>query len=174
MAHTKGAATASNQSHAATILIVDDHVALAEGFAQALERAGYRALVANAADFALHEAQVYHPTAIVLDFQMPMINGLGFLYRLRNDPHLRQTPVLVVTGQSLSDAVQAELRELGADVRLKPIGVAELLIAIEALVRRSPHSRPTRELTTVGSTANKPSSFAIGRLGSLLTYYRVI
>jgi DNA-binding response OmpR family regulator len=118
-----------------TILIVDDHVALAQGFALALERSGYRALVANSAEFALHEAQTYHPAAIVLDFQMPMINGVGFLYRLRADANLRPTPVLVVTGQSLADEVLSELRELGADVRVKPIGVAELLIAVAALVR---------------------------------------
>jgi DNA-binding response OmpR family regulator len=120
-----------------TILIVDDHVALAQGFAMALERAGYRAMIAHSAEFALHEAQICHPAAIILDFQMPLINGVGFLYRLRADPSLSQTPVLVVTGQSLTEEVQSELRQLGADVRMKPIGVAELLIAIAALVRRA-------------------------------------
>jgi DNA-binding response OmpR family regulator len=59
----------SSPNHAATILVIDDHVALAQGFAQALTGAGCRALVAHTTDVALREAQLHQPEAIILDFQ---------------------------------------------------------------------------------------------------------
>jgi adenylate cyclase len=126
----------SSLNRAVTILIIDDHVALAQGFAQALTGAGYRALVAHTADVALREAQLHQPEAIILDFQMPFINGVGFLYRLRADEGLRRTPVLVITGQTLTDEVRAELRGLGAHVRVKPLGLADLLTEARTLVQR--------------------------------------
>jgi len=131
----------SSPNDAATILVIDDHVALAQGFAQALTGAGYKALVAHTADIALREAQLHQPEAIILDFQMPFINGAGFLYRLRANEDLRRTPVLVITGQTLTDEVRAELRELGAQVRTKPLGLADLLTETRALVQRGHDER---------------------------------
>ena len=126
----------SSPNRAATILVVDDHVALAQGFAQAPTGAGYRVLVAYTADIALRAAQLHRPDAIILDFQMPLINGVGLLYRLRADDGLRGTPVLVITGQTLTDEVRAELRELDARVRVKPVGLTDLLTETTALLQR--------------------------------------
>jgi DNA-binding response OmpR family regulator len=124
----------------ATILVVDDHVALADAFGRALTLAGYQVSVAHSADLALREAEARPPSAIILDFQMPFINGAGFLYRLRSNPALQHTPVLIVTGQTLPDDVLLELRALDADVRVKPIGIAELVSLATSLVqgRRDP------------------------------------
>jgi DNA-binding response OmpR family regulator len=121
-------------SHAARILVIDDHVALAEGFARALRLAGFDVQVAHGAETALQQAQAQQPDAIILDFQMPFVNGAGFLYRLRADSLLRRTPVLVVTGQTLTAEIRDELRELDASVRAKPLGLTDLVAAARSLV----------------------------------------
>jgi DNA-binding response OmpR family regulator len=121
-------------SHAARILVIDDHVALAEGFARALRLAGFDVQVAHGAETALQQAQAQQPDAIILDFQMPFVNGAGFLYRLRADRLLRRTPVLVVTGQTLTAEIRDELRELDASVRAKPLGLTDLVAAARSLV----------------------------------------
>ena len=67
------------------ILIIDDNVNLARGFATALCREGYDVLVAHTAD-GLRLATELEPNAILLDFRMPFVNGVGFLYgRERRD-----------------------------------------------------------------------------------------
>ena len=119
--------------------MIDDNVNLARGFAQALEQAGYRALTAETAEEGLRLAQLELPSAIVLDLRMPFINGAGFLYRLRA-AGLKSTPVMVVTGATVSEELRVELRDLGAVVRYKPLGLAELLAEVAALLQIKPDS----------------------------------
>jgi DNA-binding response OmpR family regulator len=122
-------------SDGANILIVDDDVVLARAFSLALKGAGYQPRPAHSAEEALRQLEMSPPDAIILDFRMPMINGVGFLYRLRNQPQYEHTPVMVVTGESwLTDEVREELRILGAEVRLKPIGIDDLLNWTRVLV----------------------------------------
>ena len=66
--------------------------------------------------------------AIILDLRMPLIDGLGFLRRLRAQDDHRATPVAIVTGDYfLDDSVSAELRELGAELRFKPLWLEDLV-----------------------------------------------
>jgi DNA-binding response OmpR family regulator len=110
-----------------TILIVDDNINLALGFAKALTNAGYTAHAVHTAEDGLRLARVEHPDGIILDIGMPFINGLGFLYRLRALPGQGETPVMVVTGASLSEETRAELKELRAVIKFKPLGLEQLL-----------------------------------------------
>lgn len=87
---------------AATVLIVDDDQAGAAVFAYALTSAGYHVHIAYSAEDALCALDAQRPDVIVLDFRMPLINGIGFLYRLRARPAYRHTPVLLVTGEPFS------------------------------------------------------------------------
>jgi DNA-binding response OmpR family regulator len=116
------------------ILIIDDNVNLAKGFALVLQRSGYRVNVAHTAEEGLRLAEAEHPAAIVVDFRMPFINGAGFLYRLRACPKHKHTPVLVVTGAAVNDEMRAELSDLNAVLRFKPLGIMELLTEVGALI----------------------------------------
>jgi CheY-like chemotaxis protein len=110
----------SQHTQSFTIVVIDDHVSLAKGFAMALEQGGFSAHVAHTAEDGLQLVQSRNPDAIVLDFRMPLINGAGFLYRLRQLSQFRTTPVLVVTGGSVNEEVREELRNLHAVLRFKP------------------------------------------------------
>jgi DNA-binding response OmpR family regulator len=119
---------------ASTVLVIDDHVALAQGFARGLSIAGYAVHVATRADIALQLALEHPPDAIILDFNMPFVNGVGFLYRLRNLRSFEHTPVLVITAESLTDDIRATIRSLDAHVREKPIRLDDLIQATRMMV----------------------------------------
>ena len=68
---------------------------------------------------------------------MPLINGLGFLYRLRTWDEHRHTPVAIVTGAVVDDSVQAELSELGAALRFKPLWLEDVVDLAHQLVSRT-------------------------------------
>ena len=121
-----------------TILLVEDDATLGDAFARVLRGAGYEAWLTATADEGLEKARMVRPSAIIVDFRMPLVNGLGFLYRLRAAERDRQTPVAVVTGDtSLDDDVKAQLEELGAQLRMKPIMPDQLLEVVRSMVRAS-------------------------------------
>jgi DNA-binding response OmpR family regulator len=111
-----------------TILIVDDDEGVTQTFARMLRLEGYQVRTAISAETGLAEADESQPDAIILDLRMPLVDGLGFLRRLRaNDLH-RAVPVAIVTGDYfLDDTVSAELRELGAELRFKPLWLEDLV-----------------------------------------------
>jgi DNA-binding response OmpR family regulator len=110
------------------ILIVDDDEGVTQTFARMLRLEGYTVRTAVSAEKGLIEAEQSRPDAIILDLRMPLVDGLGFLRRLRARDNQRDTPVAIVTGDYfLDDSVSAELRELGAELRFKPLWLEDLV-----------------------------------------------
>src|SRR2546423_15079817 len=128
-------------TEAPRLLIVDDDLSTTQMFAQILTLEGYEVRTAATAESVLREFESVHPDAIILDLRMPFINGLGLLYRLRAAETDRQTPVVIVTGdQCLDDAVIRELKDLGAEVKFKPLWLEDLVGGARSLVpARRPH-----------------------------------
>src|SRR5262245_26675986 len=106
------------------ILIVDDQEEVRDSFSRALALDGYDTRTAENADSAMQVVEAIEPAAILLDLMMPSVNGLAFLYRLRETD--RRTPVAVITGKSdVDDATVQEILDLGADIRFKPVSLAQ-------------------------------------------------
>jgi DNA-binding response OmpR family regulator len=123
------------------LLIIDDDQGVRTLFARILKARGHDVHTAPDADEGLREISTFRPDALLLDLRMPLINGFGFLYRLRIDPELRQLPVAIVTGDtSLAEPSLKELRALGAEVWHKPlsikglVGLADRLLAGTLLI----------------------------------------
>jgi DNA-binding response OmpR family regulator len=117
-----------DQAPASKILIVDDDEGVTQTFARMLRLEGYQVRTAISAEVGLQVAEETRPDAIILDLRMPLIDGLGFLRRLRVQNGQQATPVAVVTGDYfLDDAVSRELRELGAELRFKPMWLDDLV-----------------------------------------------
>jgi DNA-binding response OmpR family regulator len=110
------------------ILIVDDDEGVTQTFARMLTLEGYQVRTAVSAETGLRVAEESQPDAIILDLRMPLVDGLGFLRRLRARAEQRSTPVAIVTGDYfLEDKVSSELRELGAELRFKPMWLEDLV-----------------------------------------------
>ena len=117
------------------ILIIDDQEEVRDAFSRALALDGYETRSAENADSAMQLVEAMEPDAILLDFMMPVVNGLGFLHRLR-ETHPR-TPVAVITGKSdVDDATVREMHDLGADIRFKPITIAQIHGVVRQLLTK--------------------------------------
>src|SRR3977135_3702102 len=98
-----------SERNGSKILIVDDDEGVTQTFARMLRLEGYQVRPAVTAETGLREAEQTHPDAIILDLRMPLLDGLGFLRRLRAIAEQRSTPVAIVTGDYfLDDAVSEE------------------------------------------------------------------
>lgn len=118
-----------------TILIVDDDSAVAETFSRMLKLEGYEVATALDPEEGLQLAERLHPSAIILDMRMPIVNGLQFLRQVRASPNLAAVPVAIVTGDYfMGEPVMNELRALGAAVRFKPLWLEDLVALARGLV----------------------------------------
>jgi DNA-binding response OmpR family regulator len=123
------------ESATRTILIVDDDRSVADTFARILKLEGFDVATAMSAEAGLELANNVAPDAIILDMRMPITNGLQFLRLIRSKPHLVEVPVAIVTGDYfLADAIQTELRSLGASIRFKPMYLEDLLTLARTMV----------------------------------------
>jgi DNA-binding NtrC family response regulator len=118
------------------ILIVDDQPEVLRVYARALEIAGYESQTAHNASAAMEALQTAPPDAILLDLRMPFVNGLGFLYRLREmKPRM---PVALVTGvTNLDEATIQEIASLNAELAYKPLGIEDIQALAKRLVERA-------------------------------------
>lgn len=122
------------------ILVVEDDVKSRKLVHDLLEHGGYRIVEADAGDLALRLARELHPALIVMDVQLPVLDGIAVLRELRADPATSATPVLAVT----ASAMPGDRRKIGAAgfdaLREKPIDVHDFLATVRALLdaRRPP------------------------------------
>jgi CheY-like chemotaxis protein len=116
-----------------TIILVDDDTDTREQLTELLEDQGYRVMTAqNGADALEKLMQAALPHLIILDLNMPGLNGAEFAHRLLHNPTFGRVPVLVVSG-SATGRQQAAL--LGADAFLeKPLRCDILLEHVSHLV----------------------------------------
>ncbi|MEZ4365967.1 MAG: response regulator transcription factor [Kofleriaceae bacterium] len=125
---------------ARTILIVEDDPAIATGLSLNLRLAGHLPTVATDGEQAIKVTAETDFDLIILDLNLPRINGLEVLAGLRGTDNL--VPVIVVSARDGEVDKVAALR-LGADDYVtKPFALAELLARIDAVLRRTGASQP--------------------------------
>ncbi|AEY90195.1 MULTISPECIES: response regulator transcription factor [Streptomyces] len=120
------------------ILIVDDEPAVREALQRSLAFEGYGTEVAVDGADALEKATAYQPDLVVLDIQMPRMDGLTAARRIRGAGDT--TPILMLTARdTVGDRVTG--LDAGADDYLvKPFELDELFARIRALLRRSSYA----------------------------------
>ena len=123
--------TASNLSY---IAIVDDDAAIRNSLGRALRMEDYDVELFEDGLSALKAVQLRAPEAIILDLQLPDIDGLEVCRRIRSAGDA--TPILMLTARdAVNDRVEG--LDVGADDYLvKPFDLAELLALLRALLRR--------------------------------------
>jgi DNA-binding response OmpR family regulator len=109
------------------ILVVDDEIAVTMTMVYLLTQAGFDAQAALSADKALRLAQVEAFDLITLDINMPSVNGFVLLQRLKEIPHLRETPVCFVSGRASIEDRQCALEMDAADFIEKPFDAKEFV-----------------------------------------------
>jgi len=95
------------------ILIIEDDALLSRMYQTIFQTNNYEVEMAGDGEEGMVKAQSSHPTLILLDIMMPRLNGLQFLERFKNDPDLKDIPVVVLTNLAGNEDVQTALK-LGA------------------------------------------------------------
>jgi sigma-B regulation protein RsbU (phosphoserine phosphatase) len=126
----------SHRSHA-EILVVDDDALSRRPLAQLLTAAGYKCRVCKDGSEALEIIDARPPSLLLLDFDMPGLNGAEVLTRLRSDhnPAVAQIPVIMLTAHGSEESEVSCLRAGADDFVTKPVYAAVLRARIETQLR---------------------------------------
>jgi len=108
------------------VLVVDDNAINVELAVFVLRAQGFDVESAGSADAAIAQARAFLPDVILMDIQMPEVDGVATIRRLREDPLTRDIVVIACTAYAMKGDEQ-KLRAAGCDGYIaKPIDVASL------------------------------------------------
>ena len=108
------------------ILVVDDDAPILTLMRNLLREFGFDSVVANTGEQALEGARAQRPDLVLLDKNMPGMSGTEVIRAFRREDGLEQIPILILSGEPLS---QPELEEIGANgAVMKPFDVPALVI----------------------------------------------
>jgi len=126
----------SESSHA-EILVVDDDALSRTLLAQLLTAAGYKCIVSKDGSEALEIIHARPPSLLLLDFDMPGLNGAEVLTRIRSDhnPTVSQIPVIMLTAHGSEDSEVSCLQAGADDFVTKPVYAAVLRARIQTQLR---------------------------------------
>ncbi|PYL80291.1 MAG: hypothetical protein DMF23_16315 [Verrucomicrobia bacterium] len=121
----------------AEILVVDDDAMSRRVLAQLLSAAGYNCRVSNDGSEALETNHARPPSLLLLDFDMPGLNGAEVLRRLRSDedPAVAQIPAIMLTAHGSEESEVSCLQAGADDFVTKPVNSAVLRARIETQLR---------------------------------------
>ncbi|MEZ0395931.1 MAG: PAS domain S-box protein [Anaerolineales bacterium] len=118
------------------ILVVDDDPAIVQATERLLKKAGYVTLSAHTGQQALDLARRHRPDLILLDINMPDMDGFEVCRRMKADPELAGIGILIVSSTYTDGESQASGLDLGADGYIaRPITNRELLARVQVLLR---------------------------------------
>jgi len=118
------------------ILIVEDNEKNRKLVRDVLQHRGYQTLEAETAEDAIRLAQESRPALILMDIQLPGMNGIEALGRLRADARTKKIPVMAVTASAMTHDRQ-KIMAAGFDgYQSKPINVKEFVAAVREMLDR--------------------------------------
>ena len=124
------------------VLVIDDDPQARALAAAVLESAGYKVQGAQAGEAGLTMATADPPDVIVLDLQMPGMDGYEVCRILRQGPRTREIPVVMLTASD-DPALNRKAYAAGAQACVpKPFRQQGLLVAIQAALTGMPHGSP--------------------------------
>lgn len=128
----------STSPHKARILIADDRSSSRELLRLVLERAGYEVIEAEDGNAAVARARESNPELILLDLQMPEMDGYQVLAALRSEPRFRTLPILALTASAMRGDRERILDAGFTDYLAKPAGPEILRETVARLLRGDP------------------------------------
>ena len=116
------------------VLVVDDEQSIRRAVGRALTARGYQVELATDGEQALTAAAAFQPDLVVLDLNLPALDGLSVCRQLRG---WSSVPILILSVRE-DEADKVAALDLGADDYLtKPFGIDELMARVRALLRRA-------------------------------------
>ncbi|MEW6127462.1 MAG: response regulator [Acidobacteriota bacterium] len=118
---------------ATRILVVEDSIDSRDLLVYLLEVEGFEVLSAENGKIAIELAVVDKPDLIITDIQMPVIDGIEMIKRLRAQPDLKHTPIVVMT--AFLTGMVSQALEVGANAAIqKPLQIEKLTQMIREML----------------------------------------
>ncbi|HEX9925601.1 MAG TPA: response regulator [Anaerolineae bacterium] len=131
------------------ILVVEDDIDISKMLRIYFDSQGYEVLVANRGSEALETCRTKLPNVVVLDIQLPDIDGYEVCRTLRSNTRTSYVPIIFLTQKDERSDKIAGL-ELGADDYItKPFDIEELKLRVEGAIRRSQREALTHPVTNL-------------------------
>jgi PAS domain S-box-containing protein len=119
-----------------TILVVDDNENNRDLLSRQLSRQGYTVVLARHGAEALQMVETHPYDLILLDMVMPVLSGYEVLVQLKQKPHLRQIPVIMISALDEMDSVIRCIGQGAEDYLLKPFNTTLLNARINACLEK--------------------------------------
>src|SRR5512147_1883542 len=128
-----------------SILVVEDEDDIRELLRYNLVKEGYRVTGHASGEEALKAVRASLPDLVLLDLMLPGLDGLEVCRSLKQDPHTRNLPIVMLTAKGAEADIVAGL-ELGADDYVtKPFSLRVLLARLRAVLRRRGVRQPSED-----------------------------
>ena len=124
----------------AKILYVEDHQGNIYVMENRLKRWGYEAVVAMDGQSALAMARTHKPDLILMDIQLPGIDGLEATRQIKADPETKDIPVIAVSAFAMYDDRDKALAAGCDGYYSKPVDFHELRVRIQGMLEKKPEA----------------------------------
>lgn len=116
------------------VLLVEDHEELWDFLSRRLQRRGFDVSVAKDGQEGLDKARELHPDVMLLDMNLPILDGWSVARALKADPATANIPIVAITAHAMSGDKQKAIDAGCDEYHPKPVQFAQLLAQIEALL----------------------------------------
>lgn len=119
------------------ILMVDDEPRFGRMVQMILEASGkYEVKIESRGSMALATSRSFRPDLVLLDIMMPDMDGSEVASKFKEDPVLRSTPVILLTGVVAKGETEPGTKISGYPILAKPVSAEEILQAIEQTLKK--------------------------------------
>ncbi len=129
--------TSNSPLSACRILLAEDNLSNIKTISGYLVAKGYQVITAYNGEEAIHKAKSEHPDLILMDIQMPKLDGLEAIKQIRQDSEIKDIPIIALTALAMQGDRQKCLDAGATDYLSKPITLRELTTMIEKIVSNS-------------------------------------
>jgi CheY-like chemotaxis protein len=120
------------------ILVVDDDFGVQKVVQDMMTYFGYETVSATGGYEALKVLEKEHPMLVILDIQMPDLNGLAVLQKIKSDPKTKDIPVLMLTSLQQVKDVEDAFAKGAAGYLTKPLDINRAEIKIKEILAKNP------------------------------------
>jgi two-component system, cell cycle response regulator DivK len=123
----------------ARILLIEDHQEIWDFLSRRLGRRGHDVMVAEDGQTGLDKARTEQPDVILLDMNLPVMDGWTVAQTLKGDPQFKAIPIIALTAHAMSGDRDKAVAAGCDDYHAKPVDFSQLLNQIDAALKsRSP------------------------------------
>ncbi len=119
------------------ILLVEDHEEIWDFLTRRLKRRGHDVILATDGQEGVDKARAERPDIVLLDMNLPVMDGWTAAGILKASPETKDTPVIALTAHAMSGDREKAIAAGCDDYHPKPVDFSRLLTQIDALVARA-------------------------------------